>query len=201
MTPAVALLDANVLYPAPLRDLLLQLAFMDLYQARWSAEIDAEWTRNLLAARPELADRIERTRAAMHRALPDALVTGYAALIPNLSLPDQNDACPGDSDHGKGRGHCHLQPQGLSRGGLGTLRLGGAAPRRLPAILHCHDAVQGRGGGAGLSHAALASAGHGGRLFESAAPFGNDANRRVFGWSSGSLATVTVFSPALFAAP
>jgi hypothetical protein len=91
MTPAVALLDANVLYPAPLRDLLLQLAFMDLYQAHWSAEIDDEWTRNLLAARPELAERIERTRAAMHRALPDALVTGYAALIPNLSLPDQND--------------------------------------------------------------------------------------------------------------
>jgi hypothetical protein len=67
MTLAVALPDANVLYPAPLRDLLLQLVFMDLYQVRWSAEIDDEC------------------------ALPDALVTGYAALIPNLSLPDQND--------------------------------------------------------------------------------------------------------------
>jgi hypothetical protein len=74
-----------------LRDLLLQLAFTGLYQARWSAEIDDEWTRNLLAARPELADRIERTRAAMHRALPDALVTGYTDLIPQLSLPDSND--------------------------------------------------------------------------------------------------------------
>jgi hypothetical protein len=91
MIPAVALLDANVLYPAPLRDLLLQLAFMDLYQARWSAEIDDEWTHNLLVARPELTERIERTRAIMHQALPGALVTGYAALIPNLSLPDQND--------------------------------------------------------------------------------------------------------------
>jgi hypothetical protein len=31
MTPTVALLDANVLYSAFLRDLLLQLAFMGTY--------------------------------------------------------------------------------------------------------------------------------------------------------------------------
>lgn len=49
MTAAVALLDANVPYPAPLRDLILQLSFSGLFQARWSAEIDDEWKRNLLA--------------------------------------------------------------------------------------------------------------------------------------------------------
>jgi hypothetical protein len=27
----------------------------------------------------------------MQRAIPDAFVTGYAALIPSLSLPDRND--------------------------------------------------------------------------------------------------------------
>jgi hypothetical protein len=81
MTAAVVLLDANVLYPAPLRDLLLQLAFAGLFQARWSADIDGEWTRNLLAARPELASQIALTRATMHRALPDALVTGYQSRI------------------------------------------------------------------------------------------------------------------------
>ena len=91
MIPAVALLDAKVLYPALLRDLLMQLAFSGLYKARWSAEIDDEWSRNLLAARPDLAERIDRTRAVMHRAIPDALVTGHAALIPVLSLPDPND--------------------------------------------------------------------------------------------------------------
>jgi uncharacterized membrane protein AbrB (regulator of aidB expression) len=84
MIPAVALLDANVLYPATLRDLLLQLAFSGLYRARWSAEIDDEWQRNLLAARPGTADRIARTAAAMHRAIVDALVTGYKRLIPKL---------------------------------------------------------------------------------------------------------------------
>jgi hypothetical protein len=72
MTPGVALLDANVLYPAPLRDLLLQLAFDWLYRARWSARIDDEWTRYPLAARSVLAGRIERTRAVMHQARPDA---------------------------------------------------------------------------------------------------------------------------------
>lgn len=91
MTAAVVLLDANVLYPAPLRDLLLQLAYAGLFQARWSADIDNEWTRNLLTARPELAAQIALTRATMHRAIPDALVTGYAARIPGLSLPDPDD--------------------------------------------------------------------------------------------------------------
>lgn len=91
MTPVIALLDANVLYPASLRDVLLELAFAGFYQARWSAEIDEEWKRNLLAARPELAERIERTQAVMRRAIPDALVTGYASQIPNLVLPDAND--------------------------------------------------------------------------------------------------------------
>jgi predicted nucleic acid-binding protein len=91
MTLVVAILDANVLYPASLRDLLLQLAIAGFYQARWSAEIDEEWKRNLLAARPELAERIERTQAVMRRAVPDALVTGYAAQVANLVLPDPDD--------------------------------------------------------------------------------------------------------------
>jgi predicted nucleic acid-binding protein len=91
MMPVVAILDANVLYPASLRDVLLQLAFAGLYQARWSAEIDEEWKRNLLAARPELTERIERTQAVMRRAIPDALVTSYANHIPNLVLPDPDD--------------------------------------------------------------------------------------------------------------
>lgn len=34
MSRYTALLDANVLYPAPLRDLLLQLAVTDLFRAR-----------------------------------------------------------------------------------------------------------------------------------------------------------------------
>jgi hypothetical protein len=36
--------DACVLYPAPLRDLLMRLALTDLYRARWTDKIHDEWT-------------------------------------------------------------------------------------------------------------------------------------------------------------
>ena len=35
----IALYDANVLYPAPVRDLLMWLALTDLYRAKWSHDI------------------------------------------------------------------------------------------------------------------------------------------------------------------
>ena len=56
-----ALLDANVLYPAPLRDVLLQLAVADLFKAKWSADIHREWIEALLRNEPQ------RDRAALER--------------------------------------------------------------------------------------------------------------------------------------
>jgi hypothetical protein len=38
-----ALYDACVLYPAPLRDLLMELAQTGLFRARWTDEIHKEW--------------------------------------------------------------------------------------------------------------------------------------------------------------
>jgi hypothetical protein len=35
----IAVLDANVLYPAPVRDILLHIAAKGLYQPKWSSEI------------------------------------------------------------------------------------------------------------------------------------------------------------------
>lgn len=43
MSQYTVLLDANVLYPAPMRDLLLQLYVTDLFKARWSVDIHREW--------------------------------------------------------------------------------------------------------------------------------------------------------------
>ena len=54
MSRYTALYDACVLYPAPLRDLLLQLAVSDLFRARWTYSIHDEWQRNVLKDRPEL---------------------------------------------------------------------------------------------------------------------------------------------------
>jgi predicted nucleic acid-binding protein len=84
-------LDANVLYPALLRDLLLSLAHADLYSARWSAHIRDEWMRSLLAHRPGMEAQIASAAAAMEAAIPDCLVTGYEELIAGLRLPDPDD--------------------------------------------------------------------------------------------------------------
>ena len=87
-----ALLDANVLYPAPLRDLLMHLATAKLYRARWSATIHEEWIRNLLLNRPDLARApLEATRDMMNRAVPDGLVAGYETRMSELQLPDAGD--------------------------------------------------------------------------------------------------------------
>lgn len=54
----IAVLDANVLYPAPVRDILLHIAAKGLYQPKWSKEIQDEWLRNLMANRPDLKRQI-----------------------------------------------------------------------------------------------------------------------------------------------
>ena len=88
----VAVLDACVLYPAPIRDLLLHLAASNLYTPKWTATIHAEWIRNLLLNRPDLrADQLEKTKAAMCAAFPDAEVVHFEPLIEGLALPDADD--------------------------------------------------------------------------------------------------------------
>ena len=42
MPAYTVLLDANVLYPAPMRDALMQLAVTDLFSARRTADIHRE---------------------------------------------------------------------------------------------------------------------------------------------------------------
>ena len=92
MASFVAVYDACVLYPAPLRDLLLHLALTDLFRARWTDRIHEEWIRSVLASRPDLdARQLARTRSLMDLAVPDALVTGYEGLIEQLALPDPDD--------------------------------------------------------------------------------------------------------------
>ncbi len=83
-------LDACVLYPAPLRD--FQLALRDVFRARWTNEIHDEWIRNVLKNRPDLKiENLERTRDLMNSHVRDCLVKGYKSLIPGISLPDPND--------------------------------------------------------------------------------------------------------------
>lgn len=92
MANFTALYDACVLYPAPLRDLLMWLGLSDLFRPRWSDEIHDEWIRNVLADRPDLTrEQLERTRGLMNSNVRDCLVTGYEPLIAGLTLPDPDD--------------------------------------------------------------------------------------------------------------
>lgn len=92
MATFTALYDACVLYPAPLRDLLMRLAITDLFRARWSNDIHEEWMRNVLADRPDLtSEQLERTRDLMNAHVRDCVVSGYEDLIEGLVLPDPDD--------------------------------------------------------------------------------------------------------------
>lgn len=85
-------LDASVLYPAPLRDLLLELAVADLYRAKWSDAVHEEWIRAVLKNRSDLTRaQLERTRDLMNAHARDPLVTDFERLIGVLDLPDPDD--------------------------------------------------------------------------------------------------------------
>ncbi|MCP3958531.1 MAG: PIN domain-containing protein [bacterium] len=88
----IAVLDACVVYPAPLRDLLIRLALAGLFRARWTEQILDEAFEALRSRRPELESaRLRRTRQLMCEALPDALVEGHLGLVEDLGLPDPDD--------------------------------------------------------------------------------------------------------------
>jgi len=92
MSTFTVIYDACVLYPAPLRDILMWLSLTDLFRARWTEHILEEYSRNLLQKRPDIsAEQVARTRSLMNASALDALVTGYEALISNLELPDPDD--------------------------------------------------------------------------------------------------------------
>lgn len=90
----VALLDANVLYPETLRDVLLTLAEVGVFQVRWSPDILDEVERNV-ARRAKAANSTAAPRGAayarglmlMEEAFPEAAVDpeSYRPLIDSMT--------------------------------------------------------------------------------------------------------------------
>jgi len=85
-------LDACVLYPAPIRDVLLSLAAEGLFVVKWSDIIQNEWLRNLLANRPDLKkEQLFQTIKAMNLAFPNANVENFEVFISGVNLRDKDD--------------------------------------------------------------------------------------------------------------
>lgn len=88
----VAIYDACVLYPAPIRDFLFRLTQAGIVRARWTDMILDEVIRGILRNRSDLDEgKLARTRQLMTEVAPDCMVVGYAELIPSLRLPDPDD--------------------------------------------------------------------------------------------------------------
>lgn len=85
------ILDACVLYSAPLRDAVLRLSLTDLFKARWTDHIHDEWMEALSSKGNISRSKLERVRALMDQSVRDCKVTGYESLIDALELPDPDD--------------------------------------------------------------------------------------------------------------
>ena len=83
--------DACVLYPAPLRDLLMRLAVTGLFKAHWTDTIHEEWITALMRQGKFQREKLDKVRELMDRHIKDAKISGYEELIPSLNLPDPND--------------------------------------------------------------------------------------------------------------
>jgi len=79
-------LDANVLYPQWLRDVMLTLAAMGYYDPVWSQQIIEEMRRNVLRNHPDIDPQHfdDSTIAALRRAFPDAWVEVPDELIAEM---------------------------------------------------------------------------------------------------------------------
>jgi predicted nucleic acid-binding protein len=88
----VAVLDACVLYPPSLRDILMWQATVRSYSPRFTEEINAEWVRNVLADNSATSRaKLERTCRLMEKVYPRSLVSGYEVHIPTITLLDPDD--------------------------------------------------------------------------------------------------------------
>lgn len=89
--PFVVVLDANVLFPFRIRDVLFTFAQEGLFRARLTEAIMEEWTENLIKLKPHLEKSVRQQEEAVRREFDECFVLGYQPLIEVLELPDEND--------------------------------------------------------------------------------------------------------------
>ncbi|MGH1350418.1 MAG: PIN domain-containing protein [Methyloligellaceae bacterium] len=92
MPRITALLDANILFSPPLRDLLIELSCEQVIHVRWTEKIHEEWIRAASKLRPLIPIDVQhQIRNLLYESIPDCLITDYEHLIDEITLPDEND--------------------------------------------------------------------------------------------------------------
>ena len=85
------MIDACVLYPTVMREVILGCARGGLFEARWSARILEEWARAAAKLGPEQEVFARGEIAALAVDFPQAIVAVHNGLEARLWLPDPND--------------------------------------------------------------------------------------------------------------
>lgn len=69
----------------------MSCAHEGLFRACFTDEILGEWTRNLIALKPRLADSVRQQEEVIRREFFDCMVTGHMEFVDSLDLPDPGD--------------------------------------------------------------------------------------------------------------
>lgn len=86
-----AVLDACVLYPTVLREILTGVAARGLFEPLWSDRILREWTRATAKLGAQAQAQAEGEAVLFRAAFPRGLLRDQPAIAARLLLPDEND--------------------------------------------------------------------------------------------------------------
>jgi len=84
-------LDACVLFPSVLRDILLGMAARGLYEPVWSERILEEWARAVIRLGADAQAEAQAEGLLMRTAFPRAMQRAQPNIEARLVLPDEND--------------------------------------------------------------------------------------------------------------
>jgi hypothetical protein len=85
MPGPVAVLDANILYPAGSRDFFMRIHLEGIYQPKWTAAIHEEWMRAVSLNEGISRAKLERVRRLMDRHAGNALVRRWQTYLPRVA--------------------------------------------------------------------------------------------------------------------
>ena len=92
MSPFTVVVDANVLVPFFVRDLVLELSEAGVFRARWTSDIRDQVRGTLTGERFKVpADSVDAMLRLMHENALQPMITGHEPCIAGLAPPDPDD--------------------------------------------------------------------------------------------------------------